>query len=182
MPTPIHNDLTSPYERTGPHELSAAFEAIKWPEDMAPSHGPIHFTNEREVAASPETIWSLLVDPEAWPSFYPGVEHVHLFDGHKSLLLGTQFETNLAGQDVLGSVQEFEPMTRIAWGGYPKISEASRAYHAWIITPTPNGCHLWTEETMQGPHWIELAKKAPDAFLAHTRKAASDARQSCDRA
>ena len=182
MPTPIHNDLTSPYERTGPHELSAAFEAIKWPEDMAPSHCPIHFTNELEVAVSPETIWSLLVDPEAWPSFYPGVEHVHLFDGHKSLLLGTQFETNLAGQDVLGSVQEFEPMTRIAWGGCPKISEASRAYHAWIITPTPNGCHLWTEETMKGPHWIELAKKAPDAFwLTHEQLLATLAKVATER-
>ena len=24
--------------------------------------------------------------------------------------------------------------------------------------------HLWTEETMQGPLWIELAKQAPDVF------------------
>jgi hypothetical protein len=34
------------------------------------------------------------------------------------LRLGTRFETNLAGQDVIASVQEFEPMTRIAWGSY----------------------------------------------------------------
>jgi len=38
-------------------------------------------------------------------------------------------ETNLAGQDVLASVEEFEPMMRIAWYGGPKASEA---YHAWI--------------------------------------------------
>ena len=50
------------------------FEAIHWPEEAAPSRCPIHFTNEREVAASPETIWSLLTDPEAWPNFYPGVK------------------------------------------------------------------------------------------------------------
>jgi uncharacterized protein YndB with AHSA1/START domain len=140
------------------------FEAIKWPEEMAPSRSPIHFTNELKVTASPETIWSLLVDPKAWPSFYPGVEHVHLLNGGESLRLGTRFETNLAGQDVFASVQEFEPITRIAWGGYPKVAEDSKAYHAWIITPTPKGCHLWTEETMQGPFWIELAKKAPDGF------------------
>lgn len=146
------------------------FEAIKWPEEMAPSRSPIHFTNELEAAATPQRIWSLLVDPETWASFCPGVEHVQVFDGHQSLRQGTRFETNLAGQDVFASVQEFEPMTRIAWGGYPKVSEVSKAYHAWIITPTPKGCHLWTEETMQGPHWIELAKKAPDAFwLAHEK-------------
>jgi hypothetical protein len=52
------------------------WEAIEWPEDMVPSRSPIHFTNELEVAASPETIWFLLVDPNAWLSFYPGVDHV----------------------------------------------------------------------------------------------------------
>ncbi|ULJ76083.1 SRPBCC domain-containing protein [Rhizobium gallicum] len=150
------------------------YEVIKWPEDMTPSRSPIHFTNELEVAASPETIWSLLVDHTAWPSFYPGVKYVELLGGHESLRLGTRFETNLAGQDVYASVQEFEPMTRIAWGGGPKSSLESKAYHAWIITPTPNGTHLWTEETMQGPLWIELAKEAPDIFWRTHEKLLQD--------
>jgi hypothetical protein len=112
-------------------------EAIKWPEDVAPSHCPIHFTNELEVAASPETIWSLLVDPEDWPSFYPGVEHVQLFDGHQSLRLGTRLETNLAAQDVLASVEEFEPITRIAWYGGPKDSKGSRLTTLGSSHPSP---------------------------------------------
>ncbi len=140
------------------------YEAIHWPEDMTPSRSPIHFTNELEVAALPDTIWSLLTDPKAWPSFYPGVQHVDLLDGHPRFHLGARFETNLAGQDVVASVREFEPKTRIAWGGGPKASPDSRAYHAWILTPAPNGTHLWTEETMQGPLWLELAKPAPDIF------------------
>ena len=78
------------------------YEAIKSPGDMTPSQSPIHFTNELEVAAFPETIWSLLVDLISWPSFYPGVEHVELLDGHGSLCFGTRFETNLAGQDEIG--------------------------------------------------------------------------------
>lgn len=146
------------------------FEAIDWPPDMAPSRCPIHFTNELEVSVPPETIWSVLTDTKAWPRFYPGVQHVDLLDRHESMRLGTRFETNLAGQDVLAEVTEFQPTTRIAWYGGPKAAEDSKAYHAWIITPTRNGSHLWTEETMKGPLWIELAKKAPDAFwLAHER-------------
>ena len=78
--------------------------------------------------------------------------------------LGTRFETKLAGQHVAASVREFEPTTRIAWGGGPKADGSARAYHAWIITPTQRGTHLWTEETMQGPLWLELAKPAPDIF------------------
>ena len=149
---------------------TSRFEAIKWPQAMAPSRCPIHFTNELEVAASPKTIWSLLTDPKAWPSFYPSVTQVHLLDGHESLSLGTRFETNLVGQDVAASVQEFEPMTRIAWAGGPKDSKEAKAYHAWIITPTSTGCHLWTEETMHGPRWIDLAKQTPDAFwLTHEK-------------
>jgi hypothetical protein len=151
------------------------YEAIKWPEDMTPIRSPIHFTNELEVAASPETIRSLLVDPTAWPSFYPNVSEVPvLLDGHQSLSLGTRFEASLAGQDVLASVQEFEPITRIAWGGGPKAHPDSRAYHAWIITPTTNATHLWTEETMQGPLWLELAKPAPDSFWRTHQKLLED--------
>jgi hypothetical protein len=150
------------------------FEAINWPKDMRPSQSPIHFTNELEVPVSPETIWSLLVDTTVWPLFYPGVKEVKLLDGHKMLQAGVKFETNLAGQDVYASVQEFEPMTRIAWGGGPKSSLQSKAHHAWIITPTPGGCHLWTEETMQGPLWIELAKEAPDIFWRTHEKLLQD--------
>ncbi|WP_342240359.1 SRPBCC domain-containing protein [Inquilinus sp. OTU3971] len=140
------------------------FEAIRWPDDMKPSRSPIHFTNELRVAVAPETIWALLTDPEAWPSFYPGVRHVDLLGGHTSFQLGTRFETNLAGQDVHASIQECEPITRIAWGGGPIADKASTAYHAWIITPVPSGTHLWTEETMQGPLWIELVKQDPALF------------------
>lgn len=60
------------------------FEAIHWPTDMAPSRSPIHFTNELKVAASPETIWSLLTDPLAWSGLYPGVSHVDVLDRQSS--------------------------------------------------------------------------------------------------
>ena len=46
--------------------------------------------------------------------------------------------------------------------------------YAWIITPTPNGTHLWTEETMQGPLWIELAKQVPDIFWRTHQKLLED--------
>jgi hypothetical protein len=71
MPTLINNNLTSSYEGTDSHELSASFEAIKWPKDMAPSHCPIHFTNELEVAASPETIWSPARGPRSVAHLLP---------------------------------------------------------------------------------------------------------------
>lgn len=158
------------------------FEAIHWPEGMKPSQCPIHFTNELEVGVSPEEIWAVLTDTSAWHLFYPGVQQVELLGGGTTLQPGTQFETNLAGQDVAARVEEFEPVTRIAWFGGPKSDPDSVAYHAWILTQTPAGCHLWTEETMRGPLWIELAKKAPDGFwLAHERLLADLAKVALER-
>lgn len=92
----------------------------------------IHFTNELEVSAGPETIWPLLIDPAAGPSFYPGVSELHLLDEHRTLQAGTRFRTNLADQDVSASVQEFDPFTRVACGTGPKTSKDSS------ITPRPS--------------------------------------------
>lgn len=39
---------------------------------------------------------------------------------------------------------------------YPK-----RFGFGWVITPKGAGCHLLTEETQQGPFWLELARKSP---------------------
>jgi hypothetical protein len=48
-----------------------------------------------------------------------------------------------------------EPAGRVPLGW---ASLESKAYRAWIITPTPNGTHFWTEETMQRPLWIIFSR------------------------
>jgi len=157
------------------------FEAIKWPEDMAPSRSPIHFTNELEVAASPETIWSLLVDPKAWPSFYPGVEHVRLFDENESLRLGTRLETNLAGQDVIASVEEFEPITRSLVRrseGLRSLQGLSRMdHHAHAERMPPLDRRDDARSALD-----RTGQKGSRCFLAHARETSSDACQSGRRA
>jgi hypothetical protein len=161
---------------------SLMFETIRWPEDMTPSRCRIRFTNELEVEASPEMIWSLLVDPNASPSFYPGVEHVQLLGGHESLSLGTRFETNLAGQDVLASVEEFEPVTRIAWYGGPKASEDSKACRAWIITPDAQRLPPPDRGDDERPALDRVGEGSTRRFLAHTRETPRGSRQSRHRA
>ena len=163
------------------HSENNMYEIIKWPEELAPSRSPIHFTNELEVTASPETIWSLLVDTKAWPSFYPGVENVQLLDGRESLGLGTRFEANLAGEDVIASVQEFEPKTRIAWGGYPKVSEESKAYHAWIITPTPLWGASLDRRNDSGAALNPAGEASSRCVLAHSSEASGSAKVAAQR-
>ena len=131
---------------------------------MRPSQNPIHFTNELDADVAPEAIWRTLTDVARRPLFYPTVVSVTLLDGATSLKLGTRCEANLAGQDLVATVEEYEPFERIAWCGGPKRYPDATAYHAFIFTRTPVGTHLWTEEVMRGDLWIELAKAAPDRF------------------
>ena len=140
------------------------FETIKWPEDMKPSRSPIHFTNELTVDASPETIWSILTDLSSWPDFYPEVTRASLVDGAGKLAFGAQFEFNPSGIEVFAKVEEFEPMSRLAWGGGLMADPSAKAYHAWIITPTATGTLLWTEETQQGARWLDFLRPEPDLF------------------
>lgn len=137
------------------------FEVINWPNGLEPSRSPLHFTNELEVKASTETIWAMILDTTVWPQFYPGVGEVKTSEPDHRLRLGSEFETTMLEQHIRCTVQEFEPLKRIGWGGGP-IGEDCRAYHAWIFTATANGTHIWMEETMQGPYLVDLAKQAPD--------------------
>jgi hypothetical protein len=41
-------------------------------------------------------------------------------------------------------------------------------YHGWVITPTDRGCHLLSEETQQGPFFLEeLGRKHPGALYRY---------------
>jgi hypothetical protein len=62
-------------------------------------------------------------------------------------------------------VTEYVPGRRLAWSTLVDGDEtASSAYHGWVTTPTDTGCHLLSEETQQGPFFLEeLGRKNPSA-------------------
>jgi len=42
------------------------------------------------------------------------------------------------------------------------------AFHGWVITPTDNGCHVLSEETQQGPFFLEeIGRKHPGALYGY---------------
>jgi hypothetical protein len=66
-------------------------------------------------------------------------------------------------------VTECEPGRRLAWSTVVDGDETgSSAYHGWVITPTDTGCHVLTEETQQGPFFLELiGRKHPGALYRY---------------
>jgi hypothetical protein len=66
-------------------------------------------------------------------------------------------------------VTEYKPITRLAWSTTVDGDETgSSAYHGWVITPTTTGCHVLSEETQQGPYFLEeLGRKNPGALYRY---------------
>jgi hypothetical protein len=66
-------------------------------------------------------------------------------------------------------VTEYVPISRLAWSTTVDGDETgSSAYHGWVITPTENGCHVLSEETQQGPFFLEeLGRKNPGALYRY---------------
>src|SRR5690242_17053257 len=113
---------------------------IHWPDHLAPGRAPVHVRNELEIAASPERVWAWLVRAPQWPRWYVNSADVRILSGPASeLAAGTQFRWRTFGVAITSTVREWVPPTRLAWDAH---SLGVEAYHAWLITPTADGCHV----------------------------------------
>jgi len=89
-----------------------------------------------------------------WPEgFRP--DQADLF-AHNSA--GARFRWKTFGLDVVGTVAEFEPGSRLAWYGE---GDGPRAYHTWPLLHLPDGCQVITEEVGKGPLALSLAATDP---------------------
>jgi uncharacterized protein YndB with AHSA1/START domain len=118
--------------------------AIIWPERFKPENCPVHAVNSIDIAAPPEKVWEWLIVPESWPQWYANSSNV-VIDG--PLEPGKRFQWRTFGVTIQTEVQEFVPYERLAWHATGFLLDV---YHAWLIEPTPTGCHVVTEETQHG--------------------------------
>jgi uncharacterized protein YndB with AHSA1/START domain len=125
-------------------------DRIAWPARYAPGNAPVHVRNERTMRVSPEAVWSTLVRAARWPEWYPNASHLRFLRGSPpDLAAGTTFSWKTFGIPIVSTVLEFVPSERIAWDAQGLGVDA---YHAWIIHPSAEGCHVLTEETQHG--WL----------------------------
>jgi hypothetical protein len=147
---------THPIDGRGPRN------AVHWPESFAPGDAALFSHNETVIAASCERVWSRLIAAGAWPAWYENARAVHVVgDDSGTLQNGTTFTWLTFGIAVESQVREYVPPVRLAWfGRAPGMS----AYHAWLLNPLPDGCHVVTEETNNGPSAIALRHTKPEAI------------------
>jgi uncharacterized protein YndB with AHSA1/START domain len=96
-------------------------------------------------------VWAWLVRAPLWPSWYPNSSGVRILEqpGAAELALGTKFRWKTFGVRLEAVVEEFVPPERIAWTAR---AVGIDVYHAWLLEPSRDGCHVVTEETQHG--WL----------------------------
>jgi len=102
-------------------------------------------------------------------SYFPAENQVKILTGEPELALGTRYSRVTVGLPMSLAVTEFVPGRRLAWSTTVDGDETgSSCYHGWVITPTDNGCHVLTEETQQGPLFLEvIGHKHPGALYRY---------------
>lgn len=122
---------------------------IHWPEEFNPTKSSWYVYNEIEINAKPEVVWNILIDAKKWHTFYKGAESpIEFLDSNaKTLQNGLAFKFHTMGLHLVPVMKEFIPNERMAW---EVRGNNLKAYHAWIIVPTANGCRLITPEAQNG--------------------------------
>ena len=145
------------------------YSHVYWPEQYDPKTSAIYALNDIDVKAAPEVVWKLLVDAENWSSYFPAEDQVKILSGEPELALGTKYSRVTVGFPMTLIVTECVPGRRLSWSTLVDDDETgSSAFHGWVITPTENGCHVLSEETQQGPFFLEeLGRKNPGALYRY---------------
>lgn len=121
--------------------------SIRWPTKFEPARAAVHVRNELAMTAPAVAVWAALIGAADWPSFYANASGVVIEGAGRDLFEGARFTWTTFGVHLDSVVEEFAPPERIAWSAK---TFGVLAYHAWLITPTPTGCHVLTEETQHG--------------------------------
>lgn len=142
---------------------------VIFPPQFDPRISAIYALNEIDVKAPADVVWQLLIDAENWECYFPAEDQVRILSGERDLALGTKYSRVTIGFPMSLVVTEFVAGRRLSWATTVDGDETgSTAFHGWVITPTNGGCHVLTEETQQGPWFVDqLAHKHPGGLYCY---------------
>ena len=142
---------------------------VTFPPEYDPRISPIYALNEVDVKAPADVVWKLLIDAENWASYFPAEDQVKILSGERELALGTRYSRVTIGFPMHLVVTECVPNRRLSWSTtVDSDATGSTAFHGWVITPTRNGCHVLSEETQQGPWFLDqLGHKHPGGLFRY---------------
>jgi uncharacterized protein YndB with AHSA1/START domain len=117
---------------------------------------PATATGELVIAASPEVVWDVISDIEAWPSWNPDVKTATL-DG--PLAVGSVFRWRAGGASLTSTLRVVDPPRELSWSGR---AMGIRAIHIFRFEPSDGGTLGRSEES-----WAGLV---PTLFRGYSRR------------
>jgi hypothetical protein len=105
---------------------------------------PVVGSSEIEIAAAPEVAWNVLTAIGRWPSWNPAVTSVSI---EGEIGPGSVFSWKAGPGTITSTVQDVEPLRRIAWTG---SSFGIKAIHVHTFEPRDGGTVVRTEESYNG--------------------------------
>jgi len=121
---------------------------IVWPPKYAPASSVVFAQNSIEIAATPDIVWSLLIDCVKWPQWYKHCSDVSVLSGGPILGPKSKFRFKTLRFYFEPEIETFEPPRMLIWSA--KGPAGTGGAHAWYIEPTPGGCRVITEEAQRG--------------------------------
>lgn len=121
---------------------------IAWPAAHLPTSAMVFAQNTVDITASPEAVWSQLVDCVSWPQWYKHCSDVSILGGGRLISAHSKFRFNTLGFYFEPEVVTFEPRRLLVWSA--KGPAGTSGSHAWYIDPRPDGCRVITEESQIG--------------------------------
>ena len=104
--------------------------------------------NAIEIAASPNEVWSLLIDCLEWPQWYEHCSDVSILRGGPRLDANVKFRFKTLGFYFEPEIETFAPHQMLVWSARGPLGTSGA--HAWYIEPTPGGCRVITGEAQKG--------------------------------
>jgi hypothetical protein len=108
---------------------------IPWPAEHTPAKARVFAQNIVDVAASPQAVWSHLIDCVAWPQWYMHCSDVSILRGGWCLSSDSKFRFKTLGFYFEPEVVTFEPHHTLVWSA--KGPAGTSGSHAWYIEATP---------------------------------------------
>jgi uncharacterized protein YndB with AHSA1/START domain len=136
---------------------------IAWPAGHAPASARVFAQNVVDIAATPEMVWSQLVDCVAWPRWYKHCSDVSVLRGGSQLSAGSKFRFKTLGFYFEPEIVTFEPDQMLVWSA--RGPAGTSGSHAWYIEPRSGGCRVITEESQSGLLLFFLGPRTHDRLL-----------------
>ena len=128
--------------------VQAPDSRIIWPPEHSPASSMVFAQNTIEIAASPERVWSRLIDCVQWSLWYKHCSDVSVLRGGPLLSANAKFRFKTLRFYFEPEIKTFERSRMLVWSANGPVGTSGA--NAWYIESTPDGCRVITEESQRG--------------------------------